>query len=188
MQRSAVASCSYSRGAAAAAVAAAPAAALAFSRPAAARSSPPSPQTQKTHARATTTSLLGCRLRRRQQLNLPPLLRASASSATAEKEPPRNKTVADIMTKGVFTVTADTTVDEGAILCVDFSSRSREMPARESAVVLSGRALIFSLADLEPRPLFTPLQNKKNASPRPPRQQAHHGPPRRRQRGRGGEF
>lgn len=114
MQR-AVASCSYSR-------AAAPAAARALGAVAPARSPL---RTIPTHAAAAATTsqapLQRCHhRRRRQQRSLSPLLLASASAPTAEKEPPRNKTVADIMTRGVFTVTADTTVNEGAILRSDF--------------------------------------------------------------------
>jgi len=99
---SAVASCSYSR------------AAGALIRPAPRSVSRTTTKTM-THAKATAQPLRSCRRRQQQQLlNLRPSLVASASSTTAEKEPPRNKTVADIMTKGVCTVTADTTVDEGA--------------------------------------------------------------------------
>lgn len=146
IMQSAVASCPYSR--AAAAAAAAPAAALAL-RPAA-RSSP---LLRTPLTRAGATSLLGCR-RRRQQLNLSPLLRASAFSATAEKEPPRNKTVADIMTRGVFTVTADTTVDEGAILSFFFDAK---MPASDG---LSGAPRSRSLTSTSASPQ---LVKKKKA-------------------------
>jgi hypothetical protein len=145
--QSAVASCPYSR--AAAAAAAAPAAALAL-RPAA-RSSP---LLRTPSTRAGATSLLGCRRRRRQQLNLSPLLRASAFSATAEKEPPRNKTVADIMTRGVCTVTADTTVDEGAILSFFFDAK---MPASDG---LSGAPRSRSLTSTSASPQ---LVKKKKA-------------------------
>lgn len=134
MQR-AVASCSYSR---------ATAAPVATSASRAARS----PLRAMLHAStaATTSQAPLQRCSRQHQRSLLPLLRASASAPTAEKEPPRNKTVADIMTRGVFTVTADTTVDEGAILCwVSLEGRCQ----RTTTVFVVSGAPRFSHLDLD---------------------------------------
>lgn len=52
------------------------------------------------------------------------------------------------MTKGVFTVTADTTVDEGAILVLLFFPRSRCQRARALSPVGAPR-FFLSLSDLD---------------------------------------